>query len=66
MQAAKGVTKEISVNLEDTCQRCHGRGNEPGTKIQHCHYCNGTGMVRNRAPCCRGDRRRVHTLSAPQ
>ncbi|XP_048871300.1 dnaJ homolog subfamily A member 3, mitochondrial-like isoform X2 [Brienomyrus brachyistius] len=44
MQAAKGVTKEISVNLEDTCQRCHGRGNEPGTKIQHCHYCNGTGM----------------------
>uniref|UniRef100_A0A3B3QTY4 DnaJ homolog subfamily A member 3, mitochondrial n=1 Tax=Paramormyrops kingsleyae TaxID=1676925 RepID=A0A3B3QTY4_9TELE len=44
MQAAKGVTKEISVNLEDTCQRCHGKGNEPGTKIQHCHYCNGTGM----------------------
>ncbi|XP_078414889.1 dnaJ heat shock protein family (Hsp40) member A3a isoform X2 [Cetorhinus maximus] len=43
-QAAKGVNKEITVNLEDTCQRCDGKGNEPGTKVQHCHYCNGTGM----------------------
>ncbi|XP_060696643.1 dnaJ homolog subfamily A member 3, mitochondrial-like isoform X1 [Hemiscyllium ocellatum] len=43
-QAAKGVNKEIVVNLEDTCQRCDGKGNEPGTKVQHCHYCNGSGM----------------------
>ncbi|XP_078096602.1 dnaJ heat shock protein family (Hsp40) member A3a isoform X2 [Mustelus asterias] len=43
-QAAKGVNKEITLNLEDTCQRCDGKGNEPGTKVQHCHYCNGTGM----------------------
>ncbi|XP_069762568.1 dnaJ homolog subfamily A member 3, mitochondrial-like isoform X2 [Narcine bancroftii] len=43
-QAAKGVNKEITVNLEDTCQRCDGKGNEPGTKVQNCHYCNGTGM----------------------
>uniref|UniRef100_A0A4W3IBW1 DnaJ homolog subfamily A member 3, mitochondrial n=1 Tax=Callorhinchus milii TaxID=7868 RepID=A0A4W3IBW1_CALMI len=44
IQAAKGVNKEMIVNLEDTCQRCDGKGHEPGTKIQHCHYCNGTGM----------------------
>ncbi|XP_032896561.1 dnaJ homolog subfamily A member 3, mitochondrial isoform X1 [Amblyraja radiata] len=43
-QAAKGVNKEISVSLDDTCHRCDGKGNEPGTKVQHCHYCNGTGM----------------------
>ncbi|KAJ8251493.1 hypothetical protein GJAV_G00221950 [Gymnothorax javanicus] len=43
-QAAKGVNKEITVNIEDTCQRCDGKGSEPGTKVQHCHYCNGTGM----------------------
>ncbi|XP_078519249.1 dnaJ homolog subfamily A member 3, mitochondrial isoform X1 [Lissotriton helveticus] len=43
-QAAKGVNKEISININDTCQRCDGKGNEPGTKVQHCHYCNGTGM----------------------
>ncbi|XP_061425734.1 dnaJ homolog subfamily A member 3, mitochondrial isoform X1 [Lethenteron reissneri] len=43
-QAAKGVNKEISLFINDTCQRCEGRGNEPGTKLQRCHYCNGTGM----------------------
>ncbi|XP_068100280.1 dnaJ homolog subfamily A member 3, mitochondrial isoform X2 [Hyperolius riggenbachi] len=44
MQAAKGVNKEMSINITDSCPRCHGKGNEPGTKLQHCHYCNGTGM----------------------
>nr|XP_040041457.1 dnaJ homolog subfamily A member 3, mitochondrial-like isoform X2 [Gasterosteus aculeatus aculeatus] len=43
-EAAKGASKELSVNMEDTCPRCDGRGNEPGTKVSHCHYCNGTGM----------------------
>ncbi|XP_030068155.1 dnaJ homolog subfamily A member 3, mitochondrial isoform X2 [Microcaecilia unicolor] len=43
-QAAKGVNKEISVNINDSCQRCDGKGHEPGTKVQNCHYCNGTGM----------------------
>lgn len=44
-QAAKGVNKEIVVNINDACERCNGKGNEPGTKVQRCHYCNGTGMV---------------------
>ncbi|KAA0712332.1 DnaJ -like protein subfamily A member 3, mitochondrial [Triplophysa tibetana] len=44
MQAAKGVNKEITVNLDDSCPRCDGKGHEPGTKVSHCHYCNGTGM----------------------
>ncbi|XP_018417041.1 PREDICTED: dnaJ homolog subfamily A member 3, mitochondrial [Nanorana parkeri] len=43
-QAAKGVNKEMTINITDTCPRCNGKGNEPGTKVQHCHYCNGTGM----------------------
>ncbi|KAK3520321.1 hypothetical protein QTP70_021358 [Hemibagrus guttatus] len=43
-QAAKGVNKEITVNIDATCQRCDGKGHEPGSKIQHCHHCNGTGM----------------------
>lgn len=45
-QAAKGVNKEITVNIEDDCPRCHGKGYEPGTKVTQCHYCNGTGVVR--------------------
>ncbi|KAM9314940.1 dnaJ homolog subfamily A member 3, mitochondrial-like isoform 2-T3 [Pholidichthys leucotaenia] len=44
LEAAKGVNKELSVNIEDACPRCHGRGSEPGTKLSHCYYCNGTGM----------------------
>ncbi|XP_054635079.1 dnaJ homolog subfamily A member 3, mitochondrial-like isoform X2 [Dunckerocampus dactyliophorus] len=43
-EAAKGVNKQLSVNIEDDCPRCDGKGNEPGTKVSHCHYCNGTGM----------------------
>ncbi len=44
-EAAKGVNKELSVNIDDTCPRCDGHGSEPGTRVSHCHYCNGTGMV---------------------
>ncbi|XP_006897488.1 PREDICTED: dnaJ homolog subfamily A member 3, mitochondrial-like [Elephantulus edwardii] len=43
-QAAKGVNKEFVVNITDTCARCDGKGNEPGSKVQHCHYCGGSGM----------------------
>ncbi|KAM9392002.1 dnaJ heat shock protein family (Hsp40) member A3a isoform 2-T2 [Pholidichthys leucotaenia] len=43
-QAAKGVNKEMTVNVDAVCQRCDGRGHEPGTKVQHCHHCNGSGM----------------------
>ncbi|XP_075798005.1 dnaJ homolog subfamily A member 3, mitochondrial isoform X1 [Microtus pennsylvanicus] len=43
-QAAKGVNKEFTVDITDTCERCDGKGNEPGTKVQHCHYCGGSGM----------------------
>lgn len=46
-QAAKGVNKEMSVNIDAVCQRCDGKGHEPGTKVQHCNYCNGSGMVRS-------------------
>ncbi|XP_075869168.1 dnaJ homolog subfamily A member 3, mitochondrial-like isoform X2 [Nelusetta ayraudi] len=43
-EAAKGANKELNVNIDDTCPRCDGRGSEPGTKVSHCNYCNGTGM----------------------
>ncbi|KAG8014594.1 DnaJ-like protein subfamily A member 3 [Nibea albiflora] len=43
-EAAKGASKELSINIDDNCPRCGGKGSEPGTKVSHCHYCNGTGM----------------------
>lgn len=45
LEAARGADKELSVELEDACPRCDGRGSEPGTKLSMCYYCNGTGVV---------------------
>ncbi len=44
-EAARGCEKEISVGKLDTCERCTGSGAEPGTKLQRCPTCQGTGQV---------------------
>ncbi|XP_023215590.1 protein tumorous imaginal discs, mitochondrial-like isoform X2 [Centruroides sculpturatus] len=43
-EAARGVTKEVSMNVLDTCMKCKGFRCEPGCKPVRCHFCNGTGM----------------------
>ncbi|XP_012346790.1 protein tumorous imaginal discs, mitochondrial isoform X2 [Apis florea] len=43
-QAARGVNKDIQLNVVDTCPKCLGSRCEPGTKAVRCPYCNGTGM----------------------
>lgn len=45
-QAAKGINKEITVNIDAACQRCNGKGHEPGSKVERCPVCSGSGMVR--------------------
>ncbi|XP_071480431.1 dnaJ homolog subfamily A member 3, mitochondrial-like [Diadema antillarum] len=64
-EAARGVNKEVTVNIEDTCQRCKGSRAEPGTKSSPCHQCNGTGqetintgpfVMRTTCRRCRGTR----------
>lgn len=37
--------KELKVNKKEKCSRCAGNGAEPGTKINTCSTCNGTGQV---------------------
>jgi DnaJ-class molecular chaperone len=32
-EAARGVNKDIRVNVKDTCGKCMGKKAEPGTKI---------------------------------
>ena len=44
-EAARGINKEVSVSMEDACDRCKGNRAEPGSKIVRCHHCNGTGQV---------------------
>nr|XP_039265404.1 dnaJ homolog subfamily A member 3, mitochondrial-like isoform X1 [Styela clava] len=43
-EAARGANKTISLKLMDTCPRCKGEGNEPGSKVSRCGYCGGSGM----------------------
>merc|ERR1711997_688034 len=44
LEAAKGVEKEMSFHIMDSCPTCSGSGNEPGTSADRCQQCNGTGM----------------------
>lgn len=69
-QAARGVNKDINVNIMDTCTTCSGSKCEPGTKPTRCQYCNGTGMetistgpfvMRSTCRYCQGSR--VHVKS---
>ncbi len=46
MEAVKGVEKDISLTLDDTCERCSGDGAEPGASLKTCATCQGQGQVR--------------------
>ncbi|XP_032683453.1 protein tumorous imaginal discs, mitochondrial-like isoform X2 [Odontomachus brunneus] len=43
-QAARGVNKDIDINVVDICPKCNGSRCELGTKPGKCFYCNGTGV----------------------
>ncbi len=45
-EAIFGAKKEISVNIVDECDTCHGTGAKPGTHAETCRKCNGTGQER--------------------
>jgi molecular chaperone DnaJ len=42
---ATGASREVDVNLTATCSNCHGNGAEPGTPIETCERCGGTGQL---------------------
>jgi len=63
-EAAFGAEKEIEFNRPERCERCTGKGAEPGTELVTCPECNGAGEIRrsqqsifgqfvNVAPCAR-------------
>ncbi|MDR0912074.1 MAG: molecular chaperone DnaJ [Methanobrevibacter sp.] len=45
-EAASGVEKDITINHDVTCSVCHGSKAEPGSKIETCQVCGGTGQVK--------------------
>jgi molecular chaperone DnaJ len=45
-EAARGASVEVSFEAVGMCEHCHGNGAEPGTPIETCSRCQGTGQLR--------------------
>ncbi len=45
-QAAHGTALELEFDAVVLCENCHGNGAEPGTPIETCPKCEGTGQLR--------------------
>ncbi len=61
MEAAFGVTRTIHVNKEVNCHVCHGTKAKPGTKVETCPTCHGSGMVHQQQRTLFG----VSTVASP-
>jgi molecular chaperone DnaJ len=44
-QAAAGAAVDVTYEVIDRCERCHGNGAEPGTPIKTCERCGGNGIL---------------------
>lgn len=44
-EAIFGKETDISIPTEETCDTCHGSGAKPGTKVDTCSHCQGTGQL---------------------
>jgi molecular chaperone DnaJ len=45
-QAATGAAVDVSYEAVALCEQCHGNGAEPGTPIETCSRCQGSGQLR--------------------
>ena len=44
-EACFGTEKELTLNLKDECEHCHGSGAKEGTSPETCKRCGGSGQV---------------------
>jgi molecular chaperone DnaJ len=45
IDAARGASVEVSFEAIDRCEHCRGNGAEPGTPIETCERCGGSGRL---------------------
>lgn len=45
-EAFLGVQKEINISRDDVCDDCKGTGAKPGSKVETCSMCGGTGQIK--------------------
>jgi molecular chaperone DnaJ len=55
-----GTTRELEVEVTGPCSHCNGNGAEPGTPIETCPRCEGTGQLQSVARTVFGQVVRTH------
>jgi molecular chaperone DnaJ len=45
IDAARGSSAEVSFEAVERCENCHGNGAQPGTPIETCSRCEGSGRL---------------------
>ena len=45
-EAARGTQADVEFDVVALCEHCHGNGAEPGTPIETCERCGGSGQLR--------------------
>ena len=63
-EAARGTEVEVEYDAVSTCEHCHGNGAEPGTPIDTCDRCGGTGQLRSVTRTAFGQLVRTHPCDA--
>ena len=63
-EAATGRTVEVPYEFVDKCPRCSGNGAEPGTPIDTCTPCGGSGELRSVTRTAFGQLVRAHVCDA--
>ena len=48
-ESYKGTSRSFTINVPDTCGRCHGNGSVPAGKGQPCPVCGGSGKSRGKS-----------------
>ncbi|MFY9457516.1 MAG: molecular chaperone DnaJ [Candidatus Spechtbacterales bacterium] len=63
-EAYSGVTRKISLKKSIKCPQCQGNKNEPGSKLNICKSCGGSGEVRQTHRTVLGSITQVHECNA--
>jgi molecular chaperone DnaJ len=65
-EAARGTQAEVGYQVVALCSHCHGNGAEPGTPIETCPQCGGSGQLRSVARTPFGQMMRTSVCEACQ
>jgi molecular chaperone DnaJ len=62
-QAAFGTEVELKINRLEHCERCGGKGAEPGSALITCSNCGGSGQVQTMSQSLFGQMIRINTCN---